>query len=433
LAAAQLQPKVLRGRALNGPRPAHAPTKCVALLCACVALLAMAGNGVENRRHRAPSNLGDELEQQQSRVSLGPARHGTMCKSPRLDKQACGGCSRCALQRRSLSSLVLSALACLAIALWQLALWLRPELVGYQFHRGVLSHPDCLVLVQDFHGGHANRMVAFFNLFHLAEHRGLRYVAVPPTWQGWLCKLYSGEALARWPVRIVPTEGGMGCPDVFFPIARQALRDAERDACEEWHQSNLFRVSWYLPLDFKFGYWRYLLPDAGGHRAAAEARIAQLRRDNPGRQVVTVHKRFLDVWCSTQINLERLDMYDFVERHCHLLPDMVAAVLEREAQLALEHTKIVVSTDHYMRAEERLFADKGWEFESDALPFIANMWTWVLSDVHVGHPNSTIDQAACRFRRILCHDATAKDSSATCRPCYPHELHAAATEGSQRW
>jgi hypothetical protein len=323
----------------------------------------------------------------------------------------------------------LVAAVAIAVVLWPFALWLRPELLGYQFHKGIFSHPNCIMAVQDFHGGNANRIQAFYNLFHLAEYRKLKYFAIPPVWQAWVCKLYTAEAISKWPVKVVPSESGEGCPSVFAKIAKQHVRDAN-DVCEEWHQSNLFRLNWYLSdvLKFRFSYWKYLLPDAADHRQKASDRIANLKAVNPGKEIVTVHKRFLDVWCSTTINVERLPMYDLVEQYCHLIPAAVEDILVNQAGFKMSQVKVVVSTDHYMKEEEKLFE---WEFESDSMPFIANMWTWVLSDAHLGHPNSTIDQTACRFRRILCHEAG--NSTSTCRPCYPAELHEEAMQGALRW
>lgn len=312
-------------------------------------------------------------------------------------RHASGGTGRC------VAALALLALAALGAVLCA-ALWLRPELLGYQWYMQPWS-PDCFVVQRGFKtGGNANRMEALFYAQDLAQARGFRYIAVPPDWQNWLCKLYDENSIRAFPVPLVPVGSGAGCPSIFFPLFEEGLRDAAKDTCEEWHLANFFRLPWYATPEAQarldFSAWGLFLPSGHGFREAAEARLAALREAHPGKKVVTVHKRWLSVSCSKGVNPSSISPANVMERYCHMTPGIVVELLA-SVGLALADVVIVVSSDGYVKEEESGAGSEHWNFVPDDVPFMVQVWTWILSDVHIGHPFSTIDRTFFGFRFLF--------------------------------
>ncbi len=284
-----------------------------------------------------------------------------------------------------------------------LALWLRPELLGYQWYM-VPFQPDCFVVQKGFKtGGNANRVEALFYALQLAESRQFRYIAIPEDWQAWLCKLLNADSIRNMPIPLVPVDTPEGCPEVFDALS--GLRSERVDVCEEWHLANFFRLPRYLDLKWKYDYWRYFLPTGRttgkNYRRNGNARMQQLQEQHPGKLIVTVHKRFLSVWCNKDINYAQMASRPLLDRYCHLTPEMVLETLAEAGYRDVDELHIIVSSDGYMPNEDQMFRDMSWEFQGEEVSFFTQIWTWILSDVHLGHPNSTIDQLACRWRNLL--------------------------------
>jgi len=312
--------------------------------------------------------------------------------------------------------------ACYAtvIVLLCFGLYMRPEYIGYQFHSQWRS-PNCFVMEEGFKtGGNANRIQALFHAFHLAERRKFKYIAFPEDWQKWMCKLYSEKSINNFPVPVVPVDGYAGCPEVFGNLSKTGIRNRWTDSCEYWHLANFFRLPWYSPHTYRLSDWKYYLPTAHQYREKATTKLENIRKKHKDKKILTVHKRWLSVWCTDKTEFNPSPSQ--VDRWCHISPAMVLEQLAI-ANISKDNIYGIVSSDGYMKVEDVAFQVEGYHFQTEEVSFMTQVWMWILSDIHVGNPHSTIDHMACRFRRLLCEE------HANCNPCYPKALQDAALEG----
>jgi len=375
--------------------------------------LSESGRGLVSRGSRANTTSGGNSEDLIPEPTNESVRRKSLGHSARLHIEK----SRRQLEGFRTVQLVVSLSTLFILGLVLFWLWMRPELIGYQYHKVILSKPSCFEIQRGFKtGGNANRMEALFYALHLAYEREFRYIAVPDDWQQWMCKIFNEKSINDFPVPIVPTDTGKGCPNVFYPIFLKQIRKKEIDVCEEWHLANFYRVPWYLHSKFNFENWKYFLPTGGNYREIANKRMQDVRLAHPNKKLVTVHKRWLSVWCSKNIDPSRIPRNDVRERFCHLTPDVVLDQVAK-AGLNVDEIHILVSSDHYMKEEDSRMAI--WEMETEEVPFMSQVLTWTHSDLHIGHPNSTIDHMACRWRAL-------SDKN---RLCMPFELMQVALVG----